>query len=198
MNTLYSRLSAVFFYGITALLLTSIASAVTTTWMPAPAAVNVLRITEVDSLKSQRERDIRVREVLRDRAIVKFDLDADLSGVFNWNVKQLFTYVTADFATPKNSMNRVVIWDKIISNASSAHVVVSNGYNKYPIIDQHRELRDSLVSVTLHWDVMPTTGVLYTGQGGKHTVRFPADYCNQGKCRMKDEEEGQGKTGAQQ
>ncbi|RYG56953.1 hypothetical protein EON66_01620 [archaeon] len=27
---------------------------------------------------------------------------ADLSGVFNWNVKQLFVFITADFQTPKN------------------------------------------------------------------------------------------------
>ena len=42
------------------------------------------------------------RGVATDRALFSIDLDADLTGVWNWNVKQLFVYITADFATPSN------------------------------------------------------------------------------------------------
>lgn len=42
------------------------------------------------------------RGAATDRALFTIDLDADLTGVFNWNVKQLFVYITADFATPSN------------------------------------------------------------------------------------------------
>lgn len=34
--------------------------------------------------------------------MLTFDLQADLSQAFNWNVKQLFVFVVAEFATPTN------------------------------------------------------------------------------------------------
>jgi hypothetical protein len=37
-----------------------------------------------------------------DQAILSLQLDADLSSVFNWNVKQLFVYVTAEYETEAN------------------------------------------------------------------------------------------------
>jgi len=37
-----------------------------------------------------------------DRAVLRFNLDADLSSVFHWNVKQLFVFVTAEYTTKTN------------------------------------------------------------------------------------------------
>lgn len=37
-----------------------------------------------------------------DIGFFNFDLDADLEPLFNWNVKQLFLYLTAEYTTPKN------------------------------------------------------------------------------------------------
>ncbi|EMC94239.1 hypothetical protein BAUCODRAFT_124956 [Baudoinia panamericana UAMH 10762] len=55
-------------------------------------------------------------------AHVKFDLDADLSSVFNWNTKQIFVYITASYPSSNPSSipaSESVIWDAIIpaSNA---------------------------------------------------------------------------------
>jgi Signal peptidase subunit len=67
-------------------------------------------------------------------AHIRFDLDADLSALFNWNTKQVFVYVSVEYpsATPpstglgkdgeqgtlptttKLGMNKAVIWDTII------------------------------------------------------------------------------------
>ncbi|KAI1932881.1 Signal peptidase complex subunit [Ophidiomyces ophidiicola] len=57
-------------------------------------------------------------------AQIKFDLDADLSSLFNWNTKQLFVYVLASYPStvstssspPKNltTITESVIWDTII------------------------------------------------------------------------------------
>lgn len=54
-------------------------------------------------------------------AQVKFDLTADFSSLFNWNTKQLFVYVLAEYpSTDKNGkaisseLNEAVIWDTII------------------------------------------------------------------------------------
>ena len=32
---------------------------------------------------------------------------ADLNPLFNWNVKQLFLYLTAEYETPNNQLNQV-------------------------------------------------------------------------------------------
>ena len=53
--------------------------------------------------------------------IFYFDLDADLSPVFNWNVKQLFVYVTAEYKSKTNELNQVVIWDKIVLDKEDKH-----------------------------------------------------------------------------
>ena len=44
-----------------------------------------------------------------------FDLTADLRTVFNWNVKILFLFLTAEYESTTNAINQVVIWDKIIT-----------------------------------------------------------------------------------
>ena len=41
-----------------------------------------------------------------DQAILSLQLDADLRSVFNWNVKQLFVYITAEYETDANVSGR--------------------------------------------------------------------------------------------
>ena len=50
-------------------------------------------------------------------AQIKFDLNADLSGLFTWNTKQVFVYVTANYPTGNSGqlMSEAVIWDTIIT-----------------------------------------------------------------------------------
>jgi signal peptidase complex subunit 3 len=58
-------------------------------------------------------------------AIIKFSLDADLSSLFNWNTKQLFVYITAEWpssTTTNTTTNQAVIWDTIITSPSSDHL----------------------------------------------------------------------------
>lgn len=61
-------------------------------------------------------------------AIIKFSLDADLSSLFNWNTKQVFVYVTAEWPAggdekgTNNATNQAVIWDQIITSPSSDHL----------------------------------------------------------------------------
>ena len=51
-----------------------------------------------------------------DQAFINFDLAADLSPLFNWNVKALYLYLTAEYITKENSLNEMVLWDKIVMN----------------------------------------------------------------------------------
>ena len=67
-----------------------------------------------------------------DQAFINFDLKADLSPLFNWNVKvntnsfvmtifvillqALYLYLTAEYITETNVLNEMVLWDKIVMN----------------------------------------------------------------------------------
>lgn len=42
-----------------------------------------------------------------DLGFLTFDLKTDLTDLYNWNVKQLFLYLTAEYKTPSNELNQV-------------------------------------------------------------------------------------------
>ncbi len=44
----------------------------------------------------------------------RFDLTADVRPLFNWNVKQVNIYLSAEYTTKQNTVNQVVIWDTTI------------------------------------------------------------------------------------
>lgn len=48
------------------------------------------------------------------QAVMTFNLEADLRSVFSWNTKQLFVYLQAEYETPSNKINQIVLWDAII------------------------------------------------------------------------------------
>lgn len=41
-----------------------------------------------------------------DRLLLNIDVDADLAPAFNWNVKQLFAFVVAEYKTKTNPINQ--------------------------------------------------------------------------------------------
>lgn len=44
---------------------------------------------------------------MNDLGVLRFDIHADLSNVFNWNVQQLFIYLVAEYTSKKNDINQV-------------------------------------------------------------------------------------------
>ena len=60
------------------------------------------------------------REV--DRAIVTFNTSFDLSSVYNWNVKQIFVFLVAEYESPSNRRNEVVVWDHVAQTPRDAVV----------------------------------------------------------------------------
>ena len=158
MLNLWSRANSVFFFSLSVLLALAVGSALTTPWLPSAPVVRVLELRQLKTLRPQRE-SLQRGEVT-DRAILTFDLEADLRTVFNWNVKQLFVFVTAQYRTPTNGFNEVVIWDRVVNQTADARLRLNGAFNKYPIIDQHTELRNAAITLALNWDVMPITGLL--------------------------------------
>ncbi|KAG8890246.1 hypothetical protein FRB98_000157 [Tulasnella sp. 332] len=114
---------------------------------------------------------------------LNFNVTADLSPLFNWNTKQLFVYITADYEhTQKGIDNRVVIWDKIVRDRESAKINLTKIKPKYPLRDYSKSFKYALpASYSLHYDVMPWIGVLTSGTAGTSVdpVSFPTSKLNQ-------------------
>ncbi|CAH0478656.1 unnamed protein product [Peronospora belbahrii] len=145
-------------------------------WTRANAVFSVRRLdlVKIHSLRNYRDK--------ADRATLSFDLDADLSSVFNWNVKQLFVYVVAEFKSTTNSRNEVVIWDKIVQTKEAAsQLQFQDEEVKYFLADQYNELRGANVTLRLEWDIMPVCGRLFV-QSSNTTVSFNLPNKYQGKA----------------
>jgi len=112
-----------------------------------------------------------------DLGVITFDIDANLTDLFNWNVKELFVYLAAEYRTKDNQVNQVVLWDKIIQRGQPGVVSAKNVHSKYYFWDDGRGLRETPVRLSLNWNVIPNAGLLPTFAGhGEHTFTFPADY----------------------
>lgn len=99
----------------------------------------------------------------------------DLRPLWNWNVKQLFCCVIADFETSKVHSS-IIIWDAIIQNKDDALLHKHKQEMKYNLQDKFRELRGVNVRLTLLYDVMPHAGLInhYEIVGGNTTL--PNEY----------------------
>ena len=114
-----------------------------------------------------------------DRSLLSFDLTADLSPAFHWNIKQLFVYVVASYETPSNKVNKIVLWDKILEADDDKIIDEQNVFCKYALVDQADQLRGTEIQLQLMWDHMPITGLLYMGEQDAATVEsftLPSEY----------------------
>ena len=106
-----------------------------------------------------------------------------MNPAFHWNIKQIFVYVVATYATPTNPKNELVLWDRIIEAtddpATQKVLDEKNVFVKYGLVDQGAELRDAEVELSLMWDHMPLTGLLYAGKQRAGTASkfvLPSEY----------------------
>uniref|UniRef100_S4PYE5 Signal peptidase complex subunit 3 n=2 Tax=Pararge aegeria TaxID=116150 RepID=S4PYE5_9NEOP len=113
-----------------------------------------------------------------DLGYLTFDLKTDLSNLFNWNVKQLFLYLTAEYVTPNNELNQVVLWDKIILRGENALLDFKNMNTKYYFWDDGNGLKGhNNVTLSLSWNIIPNAGLLPNIPAiGQHSFKFPVDY----------------------
>eukprot|EP00586_Coscinodiscus_wailesii_P014447 CAMPEP_0172514066 /NCGR_PEP_ID=MMETSP1066-20121228/257375_1 /TAXON_ID=671091 /ORGANISM="Coscinodiscus wailesii, Strain CCMP2513" /LENGTH=174 /DNA_ID=CAMNT_0013294589 /DNA_START=55 /DNA_END=579 /DNA_ORIENTATION=+ len=173
MHTVWVRLNAVVFFGLTVLLGLSILAAVSKIGHSKhhKPVVSRLELNTLRSLKSHGGVD---------RALLSFDLHADLTPAFHWNIKQLFVYVVASYSTKTNPHNHVILWDKIIEAVDPPEAKIieeDNIFVKYALIDQTNELRGKEVELKLVWDHMPLTGMLFMGSAEKlGSFRLPENY----------------------
>ncbi|KAI0929776.1 hypothetical protein AcW1_008630 [Taiwanofungus camphoratus] len=106
-------------------------------------------------------------------AFINFNITTDLSSLFNWNTKQLFLYLSAEYTNKQGVVNEVVIWDRIVRQREDAHLAVV-GRNKYVF----RELSASFRNIppanyTLKYNIMPHVGVLTYGEAARTSEPVP-------------------------
>ena len=113
-----------------------------------------------------------------DLGFLTFDLQVDLNPLFNWNVKQLFLYLTAEYETPNNKLNQVVLWDKIILRGENALLDYRSMNTKYYFWDDGNGLlHHQNVTMTLSWNIIPNAGNLPRIKShGRHSFSFPDSY----------------------
>ncbi|PGH04258.1 hypothetical protein GX51_03603 [Blastomyces parvus] len=123
MHSALNRVQSVFGFFTTVAFLLGALTALTVVLNPAEPVTNV-ELSNIQVIKGRPHYYATKRE---EYAQIRFDLDADLTSLFNWNTKQLFVYVLASYpATPSSSSNLTtesIIWDTIIPATESPYSI---------------------------------------------------------------------------
>uniref|UniRef100_A0A2R9B9G8 Signal peptidase complex subunit 3 n=1 Tax=Pan paniscus TaxID=9597 RepID=A0A2R9B9G8_PANPA len=113
----------------------------------------------------------------RERSDLGF-ITFDITNIFDWNVKQLFLYLSAEYSTKNNALNQVVLWDKIVLRGDNPKLLLKDMKTKYFFFDDGNGLKGNRnVTLTLSWNVVPNAGILPLVTGSGHvSVPFPDTY----------------------
>ncbi|KAJ5958169.1 Signal peptidase 22kDa subunit [Penicillium vulpinum] len=123
MHSSLNRIQSVFGFFTTVALVVSALAAVSVLFFPADETNASVQLKNVQVVKGRPHYYSTKRE---EYAQFRFDLDADLSPLFNWNTKQLFVYVYAVYSSSNKPDSQVhvsesIIWDTIIPATPSPY-----------------------------------------------------------------------------
>ncbi|ODQ65201.1 signal peptidase 22 kDa subunit [Nadsonia fulvescens var. elongata DSM 6958] len=109
---------------------------------------------------------------------LKVDFDGDLTPLFNWNTKQLFVYLTAEYDGDRPDIsNKVIFWDQIITDKKDAVLDYHNLASLYSVYDTTNSFNQRNATIRLEWNIQPYVGWLIYGEtviDGIKTINFPA------------------------
>ncbi len=114
-----------------------------------------------------------------DLGFISFDLEADFSRVFDWNTKQLFLFLTAEYQTKNNVLNQVVLWDHIMLRDQNPKLSLRDQHTKYYFWDDGNGLvGNDNVTLILSMNVIPNAGFLpiHSVPQSLHRFTFPNVY----------------------
>mmetsp|Transcript_2949 Transcript_2949/g.8993 ORF Transcript_2949/g.8993 Transcript_2949/m.8993 type:complete len:150 (+) Transcript_2949:349-798(+) len=132
---------------------------------PASPTVNSLRVYDLRRLHQFRGSD---------RAILTVDMDVDFTPLWNWNVKQIFVFVVAEYRGSVHRRNGVVIFDHIIESEKDS-IIKGRDLIKYPLVDEVESLKDVSIQLKLGYDVHPLFGPMQLFGTGQRVIPYPAD-----------------------
>lgn len=108
----------------------------------------------------------------KENSKIVFDLETDLTPLFNWNTKQIFVYLTAEYpGKSEGSSNKVTYWDRIITSKDNAKVSLHNQRAKYSVWDVEKSFRERDAVLRLEWNIQPYVGPMVFGE-----VKAPASF----------------------
>ncbi|KAL6487723.1 hypothetical protein MHYP_G00043490 [Metynnis hypsauchen] len=164
MNTVLSRANSLFAFSLSVMAALTFGCFITTAFKDRSVPVNIhvskVMLKNVDDFTGPRER-------------------SDLGfPIFDWNVKQLFLYLSAEYSTKSNVLNQVVLWDKIVMRGDSTKLNLKDMKSKYYFFDDGNGLRaNKNITLTLSWNVVPNAGILPLVMGSGHvSLPFPDTY----------------------
>ncbi|KAL6068420.1 Signal peptidase complex subunit 3 [Balamuthia mandrillaris] len=166
MHSVYSRLNSILSYAVFLLSALAVGNMITSFWLVGEPQVE-LHINTVTSMMSRNHNDY---------VWLTFDLDADLRPLWNWNTKQLFVFLTAEYKSAKNEVNQIVLWDRIIQTKEDSLLHLQKERIEYPLVDQGHHLLGNEVRFYFSWDITPITGILQKASKGEHLLTLPSDY----------------------
>ncbi|KAF8442607.1 signal peptidase 22kDa subunit [Terfezia claveryi] len=108
-----------------------------------------------------------------EKAVIRFDLEADLESLFHWNTKQIFAYLTASYPGRKYEFNDAIIWDIIIPSKEKSKLKLRNRRAKYVINDVTNRFREQNATLTFGWNIQPHVGALTWNEKGAGSFSFP-------------------------
>ncbi|XP_059830282.1 signal peptidase complex subunit 3 [Hemitrygon akajei] len=174
MNTALSRANSLFAFSLSVMAVLTLGCFLTTAFkersVPVHIQVSKVILKNVEDFTGPRERS--------DLGLITFDLSADLKPIFDWNVKQLFLYLSAEYKTKNNALNQVVLWDKIVLRGDQTKLDLKDMKSKYFFFDDGNGLKgNENITLTLSWNVVPNAGILPLIVGsGHYSVAFPDSY----------------------
>ncbi|EEB08579.1 signal peptidase subunit Spc3 [Schizosaccharomyces japonicus yFS275] len=90
-------------------------------------------------------------------AQVNFDVDADLTPLWNWNTKDVVVYVVASYTTPEN---QCMLSLKNVYTDSISH----------PFHEYSNSFANKEANYSLHWTVSPKIGLLTWGKSASSSA----------------------------
>ncbi|KAI5289354.1 hypothetical protein KEM54_004021 [Ascosphaera aggregata] len=143
MYSVSSRLQAVFGLFTSVGMIIGLLIALSTSLFPADVKSSV----ELRSVKVLKGSPTYYSPRREEYAQIKFDLDVDLSSLFNWNTKQVFLYVLVSYPSSlpgSNTTSEAIIWDYIIPAKPSPYSLTTLKEKYFPDEGNNRRTKRPL------------------------------------------------------
>lgn len=140
MHTALNRVQSTFGFFTTCAALVAAVIALSSLWPFPPLTRHPSASVAVSKVEVVKGRPHYASPRKEEYAQVRFDLDADLSPLFNWNTKQVFVYVTANYPGGAGGTSEAIIWDSIITAPESPYSFQSLKTQYYdPIMSKNKK-----------------------------------------------------------
>ncbi|EDL35641.1 mCG1368, isoform CRA_a [Mus musculus] len=171
MNTVLSRANSLFAFSLSVMAALTFGCFITTAFKDRSVPVR-LHVSRIMLIRFVRKLCAAVQ------SLESLTVGLHLENIFDWNVKQLFLYLSAEYSTKNNALNQVVLWDKIVLRGDNPKLLLKDMKTKYFFFDDGNGLKGNRnVTLTLSWNVVPNAGILPLVTGSGHvSVPFPDTY----------------------